>query len=254
LSCNGVEGGAIFGVEDTVNGKKEGWVVCALPSEVSGAEAAETTGGLDGVSKLKLNAGAEELLTSDAFGTMSANSDGAVEGGAALSALAKSKEVKLLFDVCGTDRGTLELARVCSGESGSAVMDAKASGEEARGRVLNRLNGPLERAGTGGPKRSAKEVVEIVTGAFEFDEDSEEVGLGTTGGAPRSPKLNVPNRSGAGGRRILSSSSISGKSSSLAEKRPLGVTFAAPSCTLRLMLLLARRLVLRPSSPSVIGA
>lgn len=94
-----------------------------------------------------------------------------------------------------------------SGESGSATIDPAARGEEARGRLaFRRESGP--RAGT--PR------FEVEGAAGLLREESDFGGAG--GGKPKLPNETPLNE----GNEILvcSSSSISGKSSSRAEKRP----------------------------------
>jgi hypothetical protein len=96
-----------------------------------------------------------------------------------------------------------------SGESGSATIDPAARGEEARGRLaFNRERGP--RGGT--PKLDVGAV-----GLLRDDSDFC-AGGGGGGGRAKLPKETPLND----GSEILvcSSSSISGKSSSLAENRP----------------------------------
>lgn len=101
-----------------------------------------------------------------------------------------------------------------SGESGSATIDPAARGEEARGRLaFNRDSGPR-----GGTPRLVEGAEGRLRGAsaVSFVAVCEEGAAG--GGRPKLPNVTPVNE----GSDILvcSSSSISGRSSSLAENRP----------------------------------
>jgi hypothetical protein len=135
-----------------------------------------------------------------------------------------------------------------SGESGSATIDPAAKGEDARGRLAFSLeSGP--RAGT--PK------FEVEGAAGLLSEESDFWGAGAGG------RLKLPNETPLNeGSEILvcSSSSISGKSSSLAENRPpaLGEVALDPcaedTCALFVFSVRARKLdCCLGISPSALG-
>jgi hypothetical protein len=197
---------ATTGVADPESGadlrpKKSGTPPDSLAGGVEAAGA-----GAEGLPSPKLNAGF--LLAFE--GAADPNSGAGVEVGA--GGFAPPEREKKPFSL-GVIVCLGSLGFCVSGESGSATMDPAARGEEARGRLaLSRDKGPragtprLEGAGAGG---RLSEVSLFWAGCA--------VGA-AGGGSPKLPNFTPENE----GSEILvcSSSSISGKSSSLAEYRP----------------------------------
>ena len=156
--------------------------------------------GAGGLPRPKLNGFL--LLSVEAGGPPNKATEGAA-GVGAFEPLSEKKPFSLGLTVSFGGAGAL-----VSGESGSATIDPAAKGDDARGRLaFNLESGP--RAGT--PKLEVEGAAGLLREASDF------------WGAAAGGRLKLPNETPLKeGNEILvcSSSSISGKSSSLAENRP----------------------------------
>lgn len=183
------------------------------PPSVAGGVVVDV-GGADGLPSPKLNAGFFDA-------SVDPNSaDGA--GGLATGVLEPDKEKKPFSSGLRDAWGFSFAEPVESGESGCATIELPAKGEEARGReALRRESGPAEARGTPNPEEpepvDAAGVPLSLTGAAAADAAGEGAGAST----PKLPKL-MPEKEGSE-IFVCSNSSMSGKSSSLAEYRPPAV-------------------------------